>query len=72
MRPIPKNQLDPKIKNVWRISDAISLTVIYLCCVVAWPEICMPHTTNMHSTVQSTNPVPAHVPRITMSGHCGG
>ena len=41
MRPIPKNQLDPKIKNVWRISDAISLTIIYLCCVIAWPIVAL-------------------------------
>ncbi len=36
MRPIPKNQLDPKIKNVWRISDAISLTVVYVCCAIGF------------------------------------
>ena len=33
MRTIPKNQLNPKIKNVWRISDALGATLIYLCCV---------------------------------------
>ena len=35
-RELPKNQLDPKIKNVWRISGAVGITLVYLCCVVAW------------------------------------
>lgn len=34
MRDLPANQLDPKIKNVWRINDAIWLTVVFLCCFV--------------------------------------
>jgi len=34
MRDFPQNQLDPKIKNVWRINDFISLTIIWLCCFV--------------------------------------
>lgn len=34
MRDLPKNQLSPKIKNVWRINDAIWLTVVFLCCFV--------------------------------------
>lgn len=38
-RELPKNQLDPKIKNVWRISDAIAITLLYLCCVAAWPIV---------------------------------
>lgn len=33
MRELPANQLDPKIKNVWRISDAIWITLALLCCV---------------------------------------
>lgn len=32
MRPLPKNQLDPKVKSVWRISDALWLTVAYAAC----------------------------------------
>lgn len=31
MRDLPKDQLNPKIKNVWRINDAIWLTVAFLC-----------------------------------------
>lgn len=34
MRDLPTNQLDPKIKNVWRINDAIWLTVVFLCCFI--------------------------------------
>lgn len=30
MKELPKNQLDPKIKNVWRINDFVSLTVCLL------------------------------------------
>ena len=33
MRPLPIHQLNPKIKNVWRISDAIWITLIYLACI---------------------------------------
>ena len=32
MRPLPKNQLDPKVKSVWRISDALWLTLAYAVC----------------------------------------
>ncbi len=34
MKDLPANQLNPKIKNVWRINDAIWLTVVFLCCFV--------------------------------------
>lgn len=34
MRELPKNQLDPRIKNVWRINDAIWLTLVFLLCFV--------------------------------------
>lgn len=34
MRDLPKDQLNPKIKNVWRINDAIWLTIVFLCCFV--------------------------------------
>ncbi|HIW75545.1 MULTISPECIES: PH domain-containing protein [Gordonibacter] len=34
MRDLPANQLNPKIKNVWRINDAIWLTVVFICCFV--------------------------------------
>ena len=40
MKPLPPNQLDPKIKSVWRISDAIAITITFLCIVavgvIAW------------------------------------
>ena len=38
-RELPRHRLDPKIKSVWRISDAIGITLVYLCCVVAWPIV---------------------------------
>ena len=31
MRDWPENQLSPKIKVVWRINDAIWLTIVFLC-----------------------------------------
>ncbi|MCI2240832.1 PH domain-containing protein [Adlercreutzia faecimuris] len=34
MRELPSNQLDPRIKNVWRINDAIWIAVVFLCCFV--------------------------------------
>lgn len=34
MRDLPQNQLNPKIKNVWRINDAVWLTIAFLCCFV--------------------------------------
>jgi membrane protein YdbS with pleckstrin-like domain len=29
MRPLPTNKLDPRVKTVWRISDALSIIVFY-------------------------------------------
>lgn len=34
MRDLPENQLSPKIKVVWRINDAIWLTIVFLCCFI--------------------------------------
>lgn len=34
MKELPANQLDPKVKTVWRINDAIWLTVVFLCCFI--------------------------------------
>ncbi len=34
MKELPVNQLHPKIKAVWRINDAIWLTLVCLCCAV--------------------------------------
>lgn len=31
MKEYPKNQLDPKIKNVWRISSIVWVTIMFLC-----------------------------------------
>lgn len=51
MREMPSNQLDPRIKAVWRISDATWIVVCFLICFVpfaivaanlpdaAWPRI---------------------------------
>ena len=30
MKPLPANQLDPRVKNVWRLNDAIWITLIML------------------------------------------
>lgn len=29
MKPMPANQLDPRVKNVWRINDAIWIVVVF-------------------------------------------
>jgi len=34
MKDMPVNQLDPRVKNVWRINDAIWTTLVFLCAVV--------------------------------------
>ncbi len=34
MKELPAHQLDPKIKNVWRISDAIWIAIAFLVCFV--------------------------------------
>ena len=34
MKEAPERKLDPKIKNVWRINDAVWLTVCFVCCIV--------------------------------------
>jgi membrane protein YdbS with pleckstrin-like domain len=31
---MPQNQLNPKVKNVWRISDAIWITLVWLSCAL--------------------------------------
>ena len=40
MRGRPECKLDPRIKTVWRISDAIVLTIIFVCVglvgIIAW------------------------------------
>ena len=32
MRDMPASQLNPRIKNVWRISDAIWIIIAFVCC----------------------------------------
>ena len=34
MQPLPSQQLNPKIKAVWRINDAIWIIICYLICMV--------------------------------------
>ncbi len=34
MKDLPANQLNPKVKVVWRINDAIWITVLFLCCFI--------------------------------------
>ena len=34
MRDLPVNQLNPKIKSVWRINDAVWLTIVFLSCFI--------------------------------------
>ena len=36
MRPMPKNQLNPKVKNVWRINDALAALGVYVCCAITF------------------------------------
>ena len=43
MKELPSNQLDPRVKNVWRINDAIWITIIALCAAIA-PFILMMST----------------------------
>ena len=35
MKELPANQLDPRIKTVWRINDAIWICVLFLCIIAA-------------------------------------
>ena len=41
MKEMPANQLDPRVKAVWRINDAIWITIIGLCVGVALTPIAM-------------------------------
>lgn len=36
MRPLPQNQLNPKVKSVWRISDALWITATFIVCVIGF------------------------------------
>ena len=37
MRPLPTSKLDPRIKMVWRLNDALWITILALCLVVLPP-----------------------------------
>lgn len=34
MKELPANQLDPRVKNVWRINDGLWITVLMLCLAI--------------------------------------
>lgn len=34
MRPMPSQKLDPRIKNVWRISALATIVLVYACCAI--------------------------------------
>ncbi|MCL2529244.1 MAG: PH domain-containing protein [Coriobacteriia bacterium] len=39
MKELPKNQLSPKIKRVWRLNDLIWLTLTFLLCAVIFGAV---------------------------------
>ena len=39
MKELPANQLDPRVKTVWRISDAIWICLLFICCGIAFPIV---------------------------------
>ena len=39
MKELPANQLDPRVKTVWRINDAVWICILFLCCGIAFPII---------------------------------
>ena len=41
MREMPANQLNPRIKNVWRISDSIWIVITFLCCLLPFALIAL-------------------------------
>ena len=40
MKGTPQSKLDPRVKNVWRVNDAIWIVLGYLCCAVPF-AICV-------------------------------
>ena len=47
MKEMPANQLDPRVKTVWRINDALWITLIGLCiaaCFIVVPVLLMDST----------------------------
>lgn len=34
MKEMPSNQLDPRVKNVWRINDALWIVVVFACLAI--------------------------------------
>ena len=41
MREMPANQLNPKIKSVWRIGDAIWIALAFLCCAAPFAIVAL-------------------------------
>lgn len=41
MRELPENKLNPRIKNVWRISDFIWLTLVFAACFIPFSIIAL-------------------------------
>lgn len=41
MRPLPQNQLNPKVKSVWRLSDALWTTATFAACAITFVGIAM-------------------------------
>ena len=39
MADTPTQQLDPRIKNVWRINDAIWIVLLFLCCFIPFAVV---------------------------------
>ena len=40
MRDFPTERLDPRIKSVWRINDAITVALVALVCIVPFAIVC--------------------------------
>ena len=41
MKELPANQLDPRVKTVWRINDAIWICLLFICAGIAFPIIAL-------------------------------
>lgn len=41
MRPLPQNQLNPKVKSVWRLSDALWTTATFAACAATFVGVAL-------------------------------
>lgn len=41
MKELPANQLDPRVKTVWRINDTIWICLLFICVGIAFPIIAL-------------------------------